>query len=245
MDNALDLADYLPVSFKAPSEQEYISFLWETFEENCGGGKYQFAFLAYHMLMMSFIYFNIWQVRQTLPDDFSKSLIGFGRQIESDLLNATSPFSLSTVNERTVLRFLKLIACDNSKIGAYAKLVDDRNDSAHANGNVFFSTQREVDDQIHRVLRAVEEIQTHSHSVIQGCYETFLLESHNPEEREYLLAEDQIREILVHGNYMSRKDIEFCVNFDITGLHQYNWDAIKALHNTLCELYGTTHEDGA
>ena len=26
MDEALDLADYLPVSFKTPSEQEYISF---------------------------------------------------------------------------------------------------------------------------------------------------------------------------------------------------------------------------
>jgi hypothetical protein len=30
------------------------------------------------------------------------------------------------VNERSILRFLKLIACDNAKIGTYAKLVDDR-----------------------------------------------------------------------------------------------------------------------
>ena len=62
MDEALDLSDYLPVSFKTPSEEEYISFLWETFEVNYDSGKYQFAFLAYHMLMMSFVYFNIWQI---------------------------------------------------------------------------------------------------------------------------------------------------------------------------------------
>ena len=69
------------------------------------------------------------------------SLIGFGKDIEKSLLEATSPFVFSTVNERSILRFLKLIACDNGKIGTYVKLVDDRNDTAHPNGNIFFSTQ--------------------------------------------------------------------------------------------------------
>jgi hypothetical protein len=68
-------------------------------------------------------------------------LIGFGKDIEKSLLEATSPFVFSTVNARNILRLLKLIACDNGKIGTYAKLVDDRNDSAHPNGNIFFSTQ--------------------------------------------------------------------------------------------------------
>jgi hypothetical protein len=67
--------------------------------------------------------------------------IGFGKDIEKSLLEATSPFVFSTVNERSILRFLKLIACDNSKIGTYAKLVDDRNETAHPNGNIFFSEQ--------------------------------------------------------------------------------------------------------
>lgn len=243
MDEAFYLADYLPASFKTSSEQEYIAFLWESFEENYSDGKHQFALLAYHMLMMSFVYFKIWQIRQTSPDDFTNSLIGFDRALEGDLLNATSPFSLSAVNERTVFRFLKLIACDNSKIGAYAKLVDDRNDAAHANGNIFFQTQRDIDVQLNRVLRAVDEIHTHSHPVIQCCYSEFLIDSHNPEEREYLLAEDQIREVLVHGNYMSRKDIELCASFDISALPQFNRQAIENLHNTFCEIYGTALED--
>jgi RNA polymerase sigma factor (TIGR02999 family) len=130
MEEAAELASYLPLSFKSPKEQEYIEFLWDAFDTNYTHGKYQFAFLAYHMLTMSFVYFNIWQIKQTEPDDFEKGLIGFGKDIEKSLLGATSPFVFSTVNERTMLRFLKLIACDNGKIGAYAKLVDDRNDSA-------------------------------------------------------------------------------------------------------------------
>lgn len=182
MDEAIGLANYLPLSFKSPKEQEYIEFLWDAFETNYIHGKYQFAFLAYHMLTMSFIYFNIWQIKQTVPVDFANGLIGFARD-EKALLEATSPFVFSTVNERTILRFLKLIACDNGKIGTYTKLVDDRNDTAHPNGNIFFSTQAALDAKITEILRVVDEIQTHSKPIIARCYHDFLLRSHEPEER--------------------------------------------------------------
>ena len=239
MDETFDLADYLPMSFKNPGEQGYISFLWEAFETNYENGKYQFAFLAYHMLMMSFVYFNIWQIREARPDDFEKGLIGFARDDETTLLSATSPFAFSKVNERTILRLFRLIGCDDSRIGNYRKLVDDRNDAAHANGNIFFNTQHEADAQIRQVIRAVEEIQTYSRPVISRRYQEFLLQSHDPEEREYLDAEDQIREVLVHGNYMSRNDIEICINFDLAVLEGDNREAIEALHNTLRESYGS------
>jgi len=55
MKEATELADYLPLSLKTPKEQEYIEFLWDAFETNHTHGKYQFAFLAYHMLTMSFV----------------------------------------------------------------------------------------------------------------------------------------------------------------------------------------------
>ena len=72
------------------------------------------------MLTMSFVYFNIWQIKQTQPDDFAKAIIGFGKDAEKNLLEAPSPFTFSAVNERTILRLLKLIACDNDKIGLQA-----------------------------------------------------------------------------------------------------------------------------
>jgi len=54
-------------------------------------------------------------------------LIGFGKDIDRKLLGVTSLFVFSMVNQRSILRLLKLIACDNAKIGGCAKLVDDRN----------------------------------------------------------------------------------------------------------------------
>lgn len=238
MEEAAELANYLPLSFKTPKEQEYIEFLWDAFETNYTHGKYQFAFLAYHMLTMSFVYFNIWQIKQTEPKDFAMGLIGFGKDVEKSLLEATSPFVFSTVNERSILRFLKLIACDNGKIGTYAKLVDDRNESAHPNGNIFYSTEAALDVKITEILRVVAEIQTHSKPVIENCYREFLLQNSDAEEREYPEAADQIREVLIHDNYLSQKDIEICLRFGVESLaDRPNIEGIRELHAALTERH--------
>jgi hypothetical protein len=238
MEDAGELANYLPLSFKTSTEEEYIQFLWDAFETNYTHGKYQFAFLAYHMLTMSFVYFNIWQIKQTEPKDFEKGLIGFSKDIEKKLLAATSPFVFSTVNERSILRFLKLIACDNSKIGTYAKLVDDRNESAHPNGNIFYSTEAALNVKITETLRVVAEIQTHSRTVIEHCYQDFLVQNCDPEEREYPEASDQIREVLIHSNYLSQKDIEICLGFDVVTLSaEPGIEGIRELHTALVEVY--------
>ena len=239
MEEAAELGNYLPLSFKTRSEQEYLAFLWDAFESNYTHGNHQFAFLAYHMLTMSFVFFNIWQIRQSWPADFEKGLIGFGRDIEKNLLEASSPFAFSIVNERTILRFLKLIACDNGKIGTYAKLVDDRNETVHPNGNIFFSTQAALDAKITEILRVVDEIQGHSRPVIDHCYREFLLQNHDPEEREYPDPADQIREILIHGNYLSHKDVAICFSFDLTGIaDRPEIGNIRTLHEVLKSEYG-------
>jgi hypothetical protein len=238
VDEATELVDYLPLSFKTPKEQEYIEFLWDAFETNYTHGKYQFAFLSYHMLTMSFMYFNIWQIKQNRPEDFEKGLIGFGKDIEKALMGASSPFVFSTVNERSILRFLKLIACDNGMIGTYAKLVDDRNETAHPNGQILYSTQAALDTKIAEVLRVVAEIQAHSKPIIEDSFREFLLQNHDPEEREYSDDADQIREVLIHANYLSQKDVEICLGFDIGTLTDHpSYPAIKVLHDSLMANY--------
>ena len=196
------------------------------------------------MLAMSFVYFNIWQIKQARPEDFRKGLIGFGRDVEKKLLDATSPFVFSAEKERTILRFLKLIGCDNGKIGAYTKLVDDRNETAHPNGNIFFSTQAALDMKIMETLRVVEEIQTHSKPVIEQTYRDFLTQSYDPEERENPDAADEIREVLIHRNYLSQKDIEFCLAYDVTPLRsKAHFPAIEALHQSLRDAYSDSEAE--
>jgi hypothetical protein len=238
MDDAVELANYLPLSFKTSSERDYIKFLWDAFENNYTHGKYQFAFLAYHMLTMSFVYFNIWQIKQTEPQSFEMALIGFGKDTEKSLLEATSPFVFSTVNERGILRFLKLISCDNGKIGTYAKLVDDRNESAHTNGNIFYIDQSSLDLKIREILRVVREIQSHSQPVIEHCYRSFLLGEYDSKLGIYEDEADQIREVLIHANYLSIEDIRICAHFNLdTFSTSPEFSSIQSLHQCLCDTY--------
>lgn len=238
MDEALELAEFLPASFKSTSEQDYVSFLWEAFDANCASGKYQFAFLAYHMLTMSFVYFKVWQIRQARNPEFQHGLIGFGREVEKNLLDAATPFAFSAVPERSILRLLKLIDCDNSKIGAYAKLVDDRNDTAHPNGNVFYREVSALETKVREVMRAVREIQAHSQPAIESIYTKFLTESADPEQREFEEEADQIREVLIHGNYLSAQDIRLCLACDPDQLSsQPMYSGIQALQESLRRGY--------
>ncbi|MEP6637404.1 MAG: hypothetical protein ABJB97_11820 [Acidobacteriota bacterium] len=134
-----------------------------------------------------------------------------------------------------------MIECDNSKIGVYVKLVDDRNDTAHSNGNIFFSEPSALDRKITEILRVIEEIQDHSKHVIEHCYQDFLLENYDAELREYPDAVDQIREVLVHQHYLSQKDIEICLAHDLASLaSNANFPAIAALHESLRTNYADT-----
>jgi hypothetical protein len=138
------------------------------------------------------------------------------------------------VNESSILRLLKLIACDNDNIGTYTKLVKDRNETAHSNGHIYFGNQATLDIKITEILRTVNEIQTHLAPVIEHAYREFLLQSYDPEEREYPDANDQIREAFIHENYMSRKDIDTCLGFDIDTLGDHpQLDSIRKLHEAL------------
>ena len=239
MEDAVELRSYLPFSFQSPTERDYITFLWDSFETNYTQGKHQFAYLAFHMLAMSFIYFSLWQIKKVWPEDFKKGLIGFAKY-EKGLLNASSPFAFSMVPESTVLRFLKLIACKEDTIGNFRAFVNIRNEVAHANENIFFRTQTALDTKIHEILRVVDDIQTQSKPVVEQCYREFLLQGYDPEEREYVDVLDQINEVLIRGNYLSGKDIEICAVFNTASFKACPEMAqIDALHKCLCEAYGT------
>ena len=231
IEEAGQLEGFLPISYRTAKEAEYVRFLWEAFHDNCASGKYQFAFLAYHMLTMCFVYFNIWQIKLIKPEGFATALIGFGKEMEKELLEATSPFTFSVVNESSVMRFLKLIQCDNGKIGSYTKLVKDRNDTAHSNGNIFYSTEDELAKKVRDIIRLVSEIQGHSEGIIIEGYKGFLLDSADPEVRQHIEIDDQVREVLIHESYMSLIDLDFCANFDIAEFADHpHFAEIEALH---------------
>ncbi|MFJ1472200.1 hypothetical protein [Massilia orientalis] len=232
MDEALEIHDYLPLAYPSASEGEYIRFLWEGFESNYNSGKYQFAMLAFHMLYMSYVYFSVWQIKQAKREAFTHAVLF--QQKEKELLTATSPFTFSEVNERSIFKFLRLTGCENQHIGKFQKLVDQRNEIAHPNGNIFFSDQKRADQRIEEVMQQVRGIQAYMPPVLHRCFMQFLRDSVNPDEREIADINDHVEINFLHKHYTSRKDIEECLNCNLNELDASPFqDEIQALVGAL------------
>ena len=191
--------------------RDYIAFLWDAFDQ-LHPRQVPPAFLAYHMLTMSFVYSTSGRFGRP-AGGFEKGLIGFAKTSKN--LLAQPPFVFSSVNERSILRLgrssrrstsipesCSLIACDNGKIGTYAKLVDDRNETAHPNGNIF-STQA-TDTKITEMQRVADEIQTHPGPSSNTPTASSYSRTTTPRNANTPTPPTN-REMLIHGNYLSRK----------------------------------------
>jgi hypothetical protein len=123
MEEAIRLAEYLPVSYKAQREKDYVAFLWTAFESNYRDQKYEFASLAFHLLYMTFVSFSLWQIRTTREQDFRNALVGFSADSENKIFSAESPFKFyESLKESQIFRFLKLVGCTNEHVGEFANL---------------------------------------------------------------------------------------------------------------------------
>lgn len=239
MEEALELNSYLPLSFKTPTEQDYIRFLWDAFGSNYNTGKYEFASLAFHLLYMSYVSFSIWQIRLARQDDFKKALVGFQIESETKLLEADSPFKFyDKLKESQIFRFLKLIGCENDQVGEFAKFVKRRNKIAHPSGTVFFNDKNSVDEEIALMMREVANIEDHMRPIVLELYVRFLRESSNVEEREYADPRQEIEVSFIHRSYVSQKDIEICRGIDLSPLQaDPEFPQLESLHLSFLENY--------
>lgn len=244
MDEALELESYLPVSFKTQSEREYVAFLWDAFQSNYESGKYEFASLAFHLLYMSFVSFSIWQIRLAREQDFKNALVGFQSESENMLLEADSPFKFyEKMKESQIFRFMKLIGCTNEHVGEFAKFVKRRNRIAHPSGTVFFNDRTSIDREISEMMQEVANIQQHMRPIILEVYGRFLEGSADIDEREYSIPEQEIEANLIHRNYISQKDIEVCLSFDIASFAGHpQIENMRELHDTLNSTYSLEKE---
>ncbi len=237
MDEAYAILDYLPSTFKAPGEQEYITFLWDSFGFSYENGKYQMALLPYHMCYMSFVYFSLCQIKLMRPVDFLHATIF--QKNDKQVNAAPSPFTFHKVAEGEVFKFLRIIGCDENQTRTFAELVGERNKLAHANGLIVCNSAADADQKVQAVLEQVIAIQEHMTPLLHQCLRVFLIDSATPlDDREYDDPKDQIRELLVHKHYFSQKDIEACLTFDIQTLSaEPNFAEMEILFRQFVELY--------
>jgi hypothetical protein len=249
IDDAQRIFDYLPQEYKTKTESDYIDFLWDAFSVNYEKEKYQFAYIAYHMLFMCFIYFQLSKIYKNKPDDL-KNIMLFTDKAYQEIENherknnqssdpiSFDPFNFSKENERTIMGLFLSIGCDREIIKKMKSLVNMRNGIAHSNGNIFFRSLENIDEKIEEILNCMDCIQQNCIPIIIICTEKFIIEGTNTEEREFPDEENQVREIFVRGNYLSMKDINIAKKYDIQVYEGTSvFPAINRLYMTIRELY--------
>lgn len=240
MDDAQIILDYLPFSYRNKEEEQYVGFLWDSFASNYESEKFEFANLAFHLLYMSYVCFAVWRIRAARKADFEKAMVGFQNDVENKLFKADSPFKFyEQLKEASIFRFIKLIGCGNEQVGEFSRFVKYRNRIAHPSGTTTFNNRQALDAHIALVLTEIGNIQSHMTPVVHELFGAFLCsESNDPEKREYIDDGDQIREVLLHDNYLSQKDIETCLDFDINAMTgNPDFPAIKTLFDAYAEAY--------
>lgn len=240
MDDALAILDYLPLSYRNKDEERYVSFLWESFATNYENGKYEFANLAFHLLYMSYICFAVWRIRAARRTDFEKAMVGFQSEVENKLFKADSPFQFyEHLKESAIFRFIKLIGCGNDQVGEFAKFVKYRNRIAHPSGTTLFNDQQALDDHVAQVQAEVGNVQARMVPVLHELFSEFLRsDSNDPEKREAPDAQTEIETNLLHRHYLSQKDIEACLRFDIDTLAGHeSFPAIRALFDAFVQAH--------
>lgn len=233
MEEAFKVFSYLPLHYKNVEETEYVQYLWKAFENNYQNEQYQFAFMGYHMLFMCFVYFTIWKLKSIHPEDFEKISYGF----EKCLSTATSPFGFSEEQESRILRILKFWGL-NDRIGEYKKLVKDRNNIAHSNGNIYYKEQDSIDVRISDVLGFIDEIHQKTKDSIEQAYKDFLIGNYSVEDSPYSSVEEMLSEEFMRRYYISEADMRICYHSNLASLSEdENYESIINLHSEISRLY--------
>lgn len=213
------------------SENAYTSQLLEDFYFLKEYKHYYQALNIYHLLFMTFIYQTVLKAREWRRNKFEDAtiLINFPRDLSREkILETSQAFDFSLIPERTFMQYLRLFDADDNLIGDCKKLVDDRNERSHANGNY-------VTDEylFEKKINQYDNVLSRIHSL----YKTFLVEILNTYltdlEEDINISRDDLELYLISPQKLSLVDLQCLLG--LCGNGNTNHENIK---NILIEDYG-------
>lgn len=202
-----ELRNYLPIYFESKENNEFIEYLSIAFVKNVEHERHQFAFIAFHMLYMSYIFKTNWLLKK-LKENNIENL--FNRFESLKIFN--SIFDLSVIPEKEAVKFLKCLYFHDNQLGDFFRTVDIRNNCAHASGFVQYRA-KEIEDIVAKELEYIEKIQVKTERLLKKIFKDFLNENWNPDKRTFGSSEDAI-DAFIRMNLLSFKDIEYLIRFD-------------------------------
>lgn len=244
------ILDYVPVLFHDESEDKYIDALMTAVETSYENSLYQFAYMQYHMLFMSSIYYVLLKLYYLHKEEFDNALYYL-------LKDRTTAFykdentkdgklffgSFAAINESDVFMLLKVIGLDANLEGQLKKLVKERNEYAHANGRTI-NSDAYLMEKLNEYNQKIDKVFALLKPEILHLYQSALTDPdfNDPDVREYADPAEQIQEF-IRDHALSFCEINWCRKLDIRQFSEHPaYEQIKELHFAMRAYYKTISE---
>lgn len=212
-----ELRSYLPIYFESKENNEYVEYLTSAYLKNIEAEKYQFSFIAFHILYMCFIYKTIWSLKKNGDTANFETVLNNCRNRQS-LIVYSSLFDVSVLGESDSFKFFRLFNFHPNDIAKFSHPVEVRNHCAHASGKLHYNA-KEIEEYISKELEYIEQIQQKSETILKKLFVDFLNENWNPDKRTFSTAEDAVDDF-IRKKLLSNKDIDYLIGLDIPALNK-------------------------
>ena len=199
---------HLPIQFADEEANEFVKYLSEAYVENLEKEKYQFAFTAFHMLNMIFVYKVEWFLKGQKNSNIEESLQNYIQHNKGTTFNTL--FDLSLFREKKSLEaLLQSLSFHANDIGICKNHVNVRNNCAHASGRIYYKKQAKVEYYIEEEIEFIEKIQKKIKPELEKYLQQFL------EKKWHMTFISGDFKKLFEENYFSLKDLELISMVDL------------------------------
>lgn len=158
---------YLPELFQDRDEERYIEALSLAMQTSYENGLYQFAYMQYHMLFMTAIYFVLLKLYTLHHDEMEQALYYLLKDRYNDFSGKENTKdeqlyfgSFAAIGESDVFKLLHIVGMDSNLEGELKKLVKERNAYAHANGRLLLTSEEFFLEKIRNFNHCVDRVFT-------------------------------------------------------------------------------------
>lgn len=247
IDKLGELCDFLPREYKDENEKKYIDALILATRTSYENGLYQFAYIQYHMLFMTAVYYAILKVSFFQHEELENALFYMLKdrynefRSESNTKNRKLYFgSFAIINESDVFMLLRLVGLNDSLLGELKKLVRHRNNYAHANGQLQLTSDELFMKEIKNYNSKIHEVVGLLKSNIEEFYKKTISDPnfYDKDLRAYLDTDEQIIEEFIREYSLSKEELNWLRKIPLLEFDSCKGKtAIKKLHRSLINYY--------
>lgn len=247
------MLEYLPEEFADETEEKYIDALMLAAQTSYENGLFQFAYVQYHMLFMTAVYYAILKVSVFHEEELKKALYYLLKERYADFWKETNTKngklyfgSFAVISESDVFMLLRVEGLDNNLLGELQTLVRERNKYAHANGQLLLTSDELFMDALNSYNAKMKRVSELLKCDMIAFYKTAICDPdfYDPEIRAYLDPDEQIVQEFIKEFSLSRTELNWLRKIRLSDFDRCEGEAeIKKLHGALIHYYRELTQD--